>query len=91
MNFDMIKTINHIRNTVLEIRDLFCAPTGCIAFEKHAPGCVSMGSFLINFLYNHIENLKKVCTCQNVHTGCRVHPQFRTLGVVWALCKWTSI
>ena len=59
MNYDIIKTINHIRNTVFEIRDLFCAPTGCIAFEKHAPGCVSMGSFLINFLHNHIENLKK--------------------------------
>ena len=45
---------------VIEIKDLFCAPAVCMAFEKHAPGCVSMGSFL----YNHIANLKKACSCQ---------------------------
>ena len=44
---------------VFEINDLFCAPAGCIDFEKHAPSCVSIGSFL----YNYIGDLVKACTC----------------------------
>ena len=40
--------VTHISLAVFEIKDLFCAPPGCIAFENHASGCVSMGSFLYN-------------------------------------------
>ena len=40
---------------MFEIQDLSCSPTGCIGFEKHAPGSVSMGPFL----YDYVDNLKK--------------------------------
>ena len=40
--------VTHISLAVFEIKDLFCAPPGCIAFENHASGCGSMGSFLYN-------------------------------------------
>ena len=43
---------------VLEIKDLFCALIGCMSRKTHAPGSISMCSFL----YKHIENLEKACT-----------------------------
>ena len=49
--------------TVFEIKDLFGAPIGCMGRETHAPGSISMGSFL----YKHVEDLERACTCR-VHS-----------------------
>ena len=59
---------------MFEIKDLFCAHTGCIAYKKYAPCCTSMSPLL----YNHIENLEKACTC-------RVH---RSQNLIFILIQW---
>ena len=48
------------RLPVFEIKVLFCAPAGCIAFKNHAPG----GIIVSAFLYDHIGKLEKACTCR---------------------------
>ena len=55
---------------MFEIKDLICAPAGCIALKTHAPGCVSMSSFI----YNYIKKCGK-----SMHLPCAqlikpVHP-----------------
>ena len=76
---------------MFKIKDLSCAHTGCMYNKIYAPCTISRSSFL----YTYIKKLEKSCRCtgsktyapghQIVHTGCRVHPYFRTLvkGTVW--------
>ena len=53
-----------------EINDLFCPHAGYIALKNYIPDCASISSFL----YNCIENLKKIMPLPDAQAIKPVHP-----------------